>query len=239
MTQTCYYLPGPDDLLIRANARIFWVENQAVVCWEIPREALAEPDPPVVVTWSGESGWEARSELDGNPVTRISPACSMIGPTQCLRRAAHGRLQQPCPHKHQQIAWLEEASSKAKVTPACFEMPPEDQLSVPTLSICEGLAVQWVWRYAAVAGQAEGAWRVSPQALQCHLGQSEGELRKGDILVVAMQTSATGFPDAVNELALRPTLPIPSVREFREFLVIISFKRDGITYKRKNDYYFY
>jgi hypothetical protein len=78
LTQASYYLLNSEDLLIRANTLIFWVEDQSVVYWGIPHEALAEPNPPVVITYSGESGWEVESELHWTPVMRTSPACLMI-----------------------------------------------------------------------------------------------------------------------------------------------------------------
>ena len=74
LTQTCYYLLNPEVLPIRANTLIFWVEEQSVAYWGIPREALAEPDPPVVVTWSGESGWEVDCTPFTGPVAQVNSA---------------------------------------------------------------------------------------------------------------------------------------------------------------------
>lgn len=156
MTQTSYYLLNPEDLLIRANTLIFWVENQSVVYWGIPREALAEPDPPVVVTWSGESGWEVESELHWTPShAQLSGFLDDLTYLHALGGGAtHRGISAEMPPQAQQIAWLEEAWGKAKVTPACFGMTP-DTKEYPTLYIREGQALRWVFRCAAVAGQAE------------------------------------------------------------------------------------
>ncbi len=166
LTQTSYYLLHPEDLLIRANTLIIWVENQSVLYWGIPRAALAEPDPPVVVTWSGESGWEVESELHWT--SSHAQLSSLLDDLTYYHAfgggATHKGVSAKMPPQAQQIAWLEEAWGKAKVTPACFGMP-SDTKAYPTLYIREGQALLWVLRYAAVAGEARALDEIA-QALQ-------------------------------------------------------------------------
>jgi hypothetical protein len=165
LTRAWYYLLNPEDLLIRANTLIFWVENQAVVYWGIPREAMSEPDPPVVITYSGESGWEVESELHWTPShAQLSSLLDDLTYLNAFGGAAHTGVSAAMPQQAQQIAWLEEAWGKAKVTPACFGMPPETK-EYPTLYIREGQALHWVVRYGAVAGEAKALDEIA-QALQ-------------------------------------------------------------------------
>lgn len=155
LTQTSYYLLHPENLLIRAGTLMFWVENQAVVYWGIPREALAEPDPPVVITYSGESGWEVESELYWTPShAQLSSLLDDLTYFHAFGGATHRGVSAEMPPPAQQIAWLEEAWDKAKVTPMCFGMSP-DIKECPTLYIREGQALWWVFRCIAVAGEAK------------------------------------------------------------------------------------
>src|SRR5579862_2689101 len=49
LTKLNHPLLAPDALQMRTDTLIFWVENQESYDWGIPREALEEADPPVVV----------------------------------------------------------------------------------------------------------------------------------------------------------------------------------------------
>ena len=68
------------------------------------------------------------------------------------------------PPQAQQIAWLEEAWGKAKVTPMVFGMSSEIK-EYPTLYIREGQALYWVFRCVALAGEAKALDEIA-QALQ-------------------------------------------------------------------------
>jgi hypothetical protein len=166
LTRTSHYLLTPEDLLIRANTLIFWAENQSVVYWGIPRGALAEIDPPVVVTWSGESGWEVESELHWTPShIHLSGFLDDLTYLHALAGGAtHKGVSAEMPPQAQQIAWLEEAWGKARVTPACFGMTA-DTKEYPTLYIREGQALLWVFHCAVAAGEAKILDEIA-QALQ-------------------------------------------------------------------------
>jgi len=167
LTQTGHYLLNPEDLLIRANTLIFWVENQGVVYWGVRREALAEPDPPVVITYSGESGWEVESELHWTP--SHEQLSSFLDDVTYLHAfgggATYSGFSAKMPPQAQQIAWLEEAWGKAKVTPAFFGMDPDTE-EYPTLYIREGQALLWERRRYAVAAREAKALDEIAQALQ-------------------------------------------------------------------------
>lgn len=67
MTQLQDSLLDPDELIVRASALIFCVENQAVGYWGVLCKTLQEDAPPVVTIWSGRSGWEVESEPNWTP----------------------------------------------------------------------------------------------------------------------------------------------------------------------------
>ncbi len=144
LTQTNYPLLYPNNLVVRADTLIFWVDNQAVFYWGVRREALEESDPPVVITESGPSGWRVESELHWKPshphlsnflddVTYLHAFCG---------GAIHGGYTQPylpdLPAHH--IAWLEEHWSKAAVTPLAFGVELDPTSDWPVLYVREGQA---------------------------------------------------------------------------------------------------
>src|SRR5579885_1718914 len=48
MTQSNQRLLGPAELVLRPDALIFCIENQACCCWAIEHEDLEDANPPVV-----------------------------------------------------------------------------------------------------------------------------------------------------------------------------------------------
>ena len=53
LTELVHPLLPPDVLRVQADTLLFWAENQAVCLWGIPREALEEADPQVLVAEGG------------------------------------------------------------------------------------------------------------------------------------------------------------------------------------------
>lgn len=166
LTRTSDYLLTPEELLIQANTLIFCAENQSVVYWGMPRKALVEPDPPVVVTLSGPSGWKVESELQWTPShTHLSSFLDDLTYQHALAGGAiHKGVSARMPPQTQQLAWLEEAWGKARVTPTCFGLSPDDDVPF-TLYIRKGQALLWVFECVAVAGEARALDEIA-QALQ-------------------------------------------------------------------------
>lgn len=59
-------LLAPDQLMVRADALIFSEENQGSWYWAVPRKALEEANPPIVIALAGELR-EVQSTLPWRP----------------------------------------------------------------------------------------------------------------------------------------------------------------------------
>jgi hypothetical protein len=146
LAKLAYPLLAPDYLEVREETLQFWVENQAILYWGIPRAAVEEVDPPVVVddTLSGpELHWEPSHAHLSSFLDDITYFHAFIP-----GGAIHGgwtRLsgfQADMPAG--QMAWLEEEWKKATVTPLTFGM--DRHLPVerwPTLYVRDGQAFWW------------------------------------------------------------------------------------------------
>ena len=137
---------SPDELAIRADTLIFWVENQAVYYWGVPLEAGEEANPPVAITPSGPKGWDVESQLHWRP---SHPHVSSFLDDMIYRNAfsthgaLHGGWTSPNPPAllAQHIAWLEENWSKASiVSPIVFGIAPEETIDLPTFYVRDGQA---------------------------------------------------------------------------------------------------
>jgi hypothetical protein len=151
-----HYLLAPDELVIRADTLIVWVDHQAVWYWGVRCEALEQTDPPVVRTESGPSGsgWEVESELDWKPshahVSSLFDDMTYLH-AFCPGGAMHGgHYDRPglpelaAPHR----TWLEEHwNIAALASPPLFFglMPDEDYswYSWPPLYVRDGQAFCW------------------------------------------------------------------------------------------------
>ena len=151
LTQTQNPLLNPDELVVRADTLIFWIENQAVWYWGMPCKSLEEDDPPVVNTESGPSGWRVESELDWKPTH--AHLSSFLDDMTYLHAfipggAIHGGWTRLYGFHDDmpvgQVAWLEEEWSKAIVTPLCFGMDVDLPREYwPTLYVRDGQAFWW------------------------------------------------------------------------------------------------
>lgn len=160
LTQVKHFLLDPDELVSRADTLILWVENQGVCYWGIRREMLEEADPPVVITFSGLSGWEVESELNWKPshahlsdflddMTYLHAFCG---------GAINGGYTAPfiskLPPHH--MVWLEECWNKATVTAWGLGLSPDSTISHwPTLYVRDGQALKWVAGCSVAAREAE------------------------------------------------------------------------------------
>ncbi len=166
LTQMNHLLLYPDQLMIRADTFLFWEENQGGDYWGVPREALEEADPPVVVTASGPSGWEVESELNW---TLSHPHLSFFLDDMTYLHAfcggaIHGGYTQPFKSDlpvHQRV-WLEEHWNKAMVTPRAFGLSRELPVDAwPTLYVRDGLAFWWSGGGSLAAREAEALDEIS------------------------------------------------------------------------------
>lgn len=137
---------SPDELLIRADTLIFWIENQSVYYWGVPLEAIEEANPPVAITTSGPKGWHVESELHWRP---SHPHLSSFLDDMLYRNAfsthvaPHGGWTRPNPPAlpAHHIAWLEEHWSKASiVSPMVFGIAPRETIELPPLYVRAGQA---------------------------------------------------------------------------------------------------
>jgi hypothetical protein len=146
LTQANHPMLDPDELVVRADTLIFCVENQAVVYWGIQCEALEADDPPVVVTWSGPSGWDVESEL--NWESSRAHLSGFLDDLLYLHAGVYKAMTDwdaPSPPE-QHIAWLEENWSKARVGPLFYGVDaPESAIDStwPPLYVRDGQAFCW------------------------------------------------------------------------------------------------
>lgn len=146
LTQLSDPMLSPDELVIKAETLIFWVENQAVYYWGVPLEALEEANPPVAITTSGPKGWDVESQLHWRP---SHPHVSSFLDDMIYRNAfntngaIHGGwtlLNPPALPAHH-IAWLEENWSKASiVSPLVFGYAADETIDLPPLYVRDGQA---------------------------------------------------------------------------------------------------
>lgn len=142
----------PNELEMREDTLLFWVENQAAYFWGIRREALEETDPSVYVQFSERGEWAMEEELRRNPThPHLSNFLDDMGYLHafCRGGAIHGGwTKHPIPDlPAQHIAWLEENWNKARVTPRVFGLDPTIEnwatLYGPTLYVRDGVAFWW------------------------------------------------------------------------------------------------
>jgi hypothetical protein len=179
MTQLHNPLLNPDALKVAANTLMFCAENQAVLYWGVPCEALNEADPPVLVTYAGPSGWRVASELDWRP--SHAHLSGFLDSLTYLHAFCGGAVHAGATQPHipnlsaSQVAWLEEHWNKARVSPIFFQLIGPDSLidsTWPTLYVRDGQAFSESTGFigegskcALVAREAEALDEVS-QALQ-------------------------------------------------------------------------
>lgn len=137
---------NPQELLVRKDTLLFWMENQAIYYGGVPCRALEEADPEVVLTAPGPSGWRVEAELDWKPSqTALSGFLDAMTYLRAFDGAAiHGactELYAP-PLSAEQVAWLEAHWQKASVSPMTFRLMPDDPVEepCPTLYVREGQA---------------------------------------------------------------------------------------------------
>lgn len=152
---------NPEELLVRADTLIFWVENQAVFYGGVPCAALEEADPEVVMTEPGPSGWRVESELHWKPSqTSLSGFLDAMTYMRSFEGGAiHGAWSQmyaPALPAHH-VAWLEKHWRKATVSPLTFRLLPDDPLMehCPTLYVREGQAFFSLTWHRLAAREAE------------------------------------------------------------------------------------
>jgi hypothetical protein len=176
LTELVDPLLPPNELEIREDTLLFWVENQAVSFWGIHRESLEETNPPVLVQFSGRGEWAIEEELRRNPThPHLSNFLDDMGYLHafCPGGAIHGAWT-----KHSisalsahYIAWLEENWNKALVTPLVFGLDPDPTIENwaalygPTLYVRDGLAFGWSSGGVLAAREAEAIDEIA-QALQ-------------------------------------------------------------------------
>jgi hypothetical protein len=138
MTRRMHPLLPPDQLKIKDGALLFWAENQAVVLWGVLREVLDEADPSVVVAWNVEEGlqWTPSHARLSDFFDDLTYFHALVG------GAIHGGRSAEVVQEPQQIRWLENQWSKARVGPACFGWPPDTTI-YPTLYTRAGQALYW------------------------------------------------------------------------------------------------
>jgi hypothetical protein len=129
LADSAFFLLPPDRLVVRADTLLFWAENQESWYWGVPHEAMAEDDPPVVLTESGPTGWEVESKLYWMPShPHLSSLLDDMAYLHAFRPggAIHGGWTHPdLPDpSDRQIAWLEAHWSKAAVSPWTFGVVP-------------------------------------------------------------------------------------------------------------------
>ncbi len=161
LTEVYHPLLPPAKLVVRADVFIFWVANQSSWYWGVPRNALEESDPPVVITAVGPSGWEVESKL--NWKLSHPHLSSFLDDMTYLHAfypggAMHGGYTQPylpeLPAHHR--AWLEEQWSKATiVSPMVFGIMPDAAYSCPPLYVRDGQAFWWDGGGCLAAREAE------------------------------------------------------------------------------------
>lgn len=159
LTEANHPLLPPDEVVIRADTLIFWVENQAVWYWGVRCEALEEADPPVVIE-SGTASWNEESKFIWKPShAHLSSFLDDMTYLHafCPCGAIHGGFTQPylpeLPAHH--ITWLEENWNKAAiVSPLVFGIMPDAAYSCP-LYVRDGQAFWWDSEGCLAAREAE------------------------------------------------------------------------------------
>lgn len=164
-------LLAPEDVELRADALIFCAENQASYYWGVRYEALAEANPPVVVTASGPQGWQDESRLHWR--ASHAQVADFLDDLTYLHAfcggAVHGGHTDlfPPPAQAHHLAWLEQHWRTGTVTARVFGMiaDPQADWICPPLYIRDGQALPWFLACSAVAQTTEALDEIG-QALQ-------------------------------------------------------------------------
>lgn len=179
LTSTYEVLVLPDDLVLK-EVLIFCTENQAVWYWGIPREALQEANPPIVIASAGQepSFREVEGPLDWKPshahltdflddltYQHAFAGGAIHGGYTDAGGAIHGGYTDFLPLQYQQIAWLEQQWEKTTVSGLCFKLKPGTLRERLTLYVREGQALAWFCGWNAAVRDAEALGEMG-QALQ-------------------------------------------------------------------------
>lgn len=158
-------LLSPDELKLRDETLLFWVENQGVFYWGVPCEALGEADPPVVVT-------------EGGPVLHWIPSQVCLSRFLDALTYNHAFCQGGAPHggwadtpflvlPSHHLAWLEAQWSKVTFRPIVFGLVPDpDQYPWVTLYGRDGQALTSFDGYVMVAAREAESLDEIAQVLQ-------------------------------------------------------------------------
>jgi hypothetical protein len=160
LTMRQNFLRGLEYLEVKADTLVIFAENQATCCWGIPRAALSEADPPVVITDVLER--EVASEDDWRPFqSHLSDFLDdMTYLHAFLRGAVHGgwRVLDPPELLAHHKAWLEEHWSKAFVRLLAFGLSVDETGREPgpllPLYVRDGQAFDTFGAYHVAAREA-------------------------------------------------------------------------------------
>ncbi len=169
MTQMNTCLLGPDELVVRADAVIFCVENQATCYWAVRREALEESNPPIVIAdalqeWKVQ---EIQSPLTWKPShAHLSDFLDDFTYQHALCGGAiHGGFTGGFHHHEYQNAWLERHWHRIPVGPMCFGLDVDATDYDLPFYVRDGQALAWFYGCSAAVREAEALDEIS-QALQ-------------------------------------------------------------------------
>lgn len=162
-------LLGPDELVVRADAVIFCVENQATGYWAVRRAALEEYNPPVVFADAvpGWETWEIQSPLTWRPShAHLSDLLDDLTYQNALCGGAmHGGFTGGLLNQEDQPAWLERHWQRISVGPMCFGIDVDVTDYDFPLYVRDGQALAWMYGCDVAVREAEALDEIS-QALQ-------------------------------------------------------------------------
>jgi hypothetical protein len=169
MTQMNNFLLGPNELVVRADAVFFCVENQATCSWAVRRAALEEFNPPIVVAdalheWEMQ---EIQSPLTWRPShAHLSDFLDDFTYYHALCGGAiHGGFTEGFHHQEDQHAWLERHCHRITVGPMCFGMDVDATEYDLPFYVRDGQALAWLYGCSVAVREAESLDEIS-QALQ-------------------------------------------------------------------------
>ena len=171
MTRLNHPLLGPASWILRPDALIFCVENQATGYWAILREDLGKVNPAVVRAWALPD-WEAReiaSPLTWEPShAHVSDFLDTLTYHHALCGGAiHGGWTELFfHHQKSQDAWLEQHWHRIPVGALVFGLDDgaEAKYDLP-FYVRDGQALAWFWGCSVAARSAEVLDEIG-QALQ-------------------------------------------------------------------------
>lgn len=169
LTWVNQYLIGPEEMIIRPDALIFCIENQACKYWAILRENLEEADPPVVVAYAVRE-WEVSdiaSPLVWMPShAHVSNFLDTLTYHHALCGGAmHGGYTSVFRHQEYQNAWVEQHWQCTTVGPLVFGFVDDFSDELPPLYVRNGQALAWCLGCSVAVRKREDLDEIS-QALQ-------------------------------------------------------------------------